>query len=143
MYTRMRIAIGLLLAVMALGLVACGGDSDEAEDTPANEAVGEEDPAGTEGEEESDDAGDDGSGGDVIVARDLAWDPDALTIPSDTEIQVENEDDTDHTFTIPGTAIDEALGGGAEVGIQIDLEAGDYGWECTIHPSMTGVLTVT
>ncbi|MEX0755557.1 MAG: cupredoxin domain-containing protein [Actinomycetota bacterium] len=142
MHTRFRIVLALLLLLSMFGAAACGGDSGEAEDTPANEAVGEEDPAGTEGQEPEDD-GDSGQGDDTIVAEGLAFSPTSLTIASGTQIEVDNEDSTEHTFTIDGTAIDEDLAADTDVQVTIDLEAGDYDWFCKIHPSMTGTLTVT
>jgi plastocyanin len=141
MHPRLRTTIAIVLVLFTMGAAACSGDSDEAEDTPANEAVGEEDPEGTEGEAESPAAG--GAGVDSIVAENIAFSPTSLTIDTGTEIQVENADSTEHTFTVDGTGIDEDLGPGAQVGVTIDLEAGDYDFFCKIHPSMTGTLTVT
>ncbi|MEX2274120.1 MAG: cupredoxin domain-containing protein [Actinomycetota bacterium] len=143
MHSRFRIALALLLVALAFGaLAACGGgDSQEAQDDPANEAVGEEDPEGTEGEADS---SDDGSSGEenTIVASGLAWSPDTLSVDTGAEVAVENQDSTEHTFTIKGTDVNQDLGAGASVDVTIDLEAGDYDWVCEIHPSMTGELTV-
>jgi plastocyanin len=140
MHARLRTAIAPSLAVLvlglALGVAACSSDSDEAQDTPANEAVGEEDPAGTEGSAAA-------PSGDTIVAANLAFDPTELTVASGTEITVENQDSTEHTFTVDGTDIDEDLAAGDTANVTIDLDPGEYGWVCTIHPSMTGTLTVT
>jgi len=144
MQSRFRIALALLLVVMAFGaLAACGGsDSEEGQDDPANAAVGEEDPAGTEGEAESP-AGNGSSGEEnTIVASGLAWSPDTIAVDTGAEIAVDNQDTTEHTFTINGTDIDQDLAGGSSVDVTIDLESGDYEWHCKIHPSMTGELTV-
>jgi plastocyanin len=140
MHQRLRIAIASSLVLLMFGVAACSSNSDEAENAPANEAVGEQDPGGTEGSAAPDNGG---AGGDTIVAQDLAFDPTELSVATGTEITVENLDSVEHTFTVDGTDIDEDLAAGDTVGVTIDLEAGEYPWHCTIHTSMTGTLTVT
>lgn len=56
-----------------------------------------------------------------------------------------NKDGIDHTFTVPETQIDvpvaalETFNGEPIAGA---VEPGTYDFNCTIHPQMTGVVTI-
>jgi plastocyanin len=58
-------------------------------------------------------------------------------------LSVQNDDSTDHTFTIPEVDLNEGIDPGEDVGVDVSaLTEGAYPFRCTIHPQMTGVLTV-
>jgi heme/copper-type cytochrome/quinol oxidase subunit 2 len=54
-----------------------------------------------------------------------------------------NQDDVDHTFTIPDTQIDVPIAAGETFnGEPRAVEPGTYDLLCTIHPTMTGQVAV-
>lgn len=54
-----------------------------------------------------------------------------------------NQDDADHTFTIPDTQVDVPIAAGETFnGESRAVEPGTYDFLCTIHPTMTGQATV-
>jgi plastocyanin len=101
-------------------------------------------------------SGDDGNGGDTggdnggatgggatsITIADFAYDPSTLTVSSGTtEIEVTNEDDTDHTFTLDDDSVDQEIAAGESATVTVDISE-TTGFHCTIHPDMTGTLEV-
>jgi plastocyanin len=81
-----------------------------------------------------------------------AYAPDPLTVTAGDVITVTNDDTVPHTVTSgagpqdpnSGTLFDTSIMMAADTA-QIDtasLEAGDYAYYCTVHPFMTGTLTV-
>jgi cytochrome c oxidase subunit II len=88
-----------------------------------------------------------------LVAKDIAYDQAALTAPADTpfNIDFDNEDNgVPHNVAIhQGSASgDEVFRGDVFPGIATmvydvpALAAGEYAFVCTVHPNMTGTLTV-
>jgi plastocyanin len=59
-----------------------------------------------------------------------------------TTLTVSNDGKALHTFTIEDEGIDAQVQPGAEATIDIALATGDYGFDCSFHPEMTGTLTV-
>lgn len=126
-------AVVLLLPLVAL---ACGDDDDE-DDAAASGSASASEPAA---EEEA--AG--GDGGLAVTAVGFAFDPTELEAAAgDVTIELTNEDDADHTFTIEELDIDVAAGGGESASGDATLEAGEYEYVCRIHPAMQGTLTVS
>lgn len=121
----MRKVLGLLVVVtMALGLASCGDDDD--------------DDGGA--------AGDSSGGGSTVsvTAVGLAFDPTSAEVAAGpVHFEVSNQDQAPHTFTMDDAGIDIALDVGSTGEADAELEAGEYEWRCTIHPAMTGTLTVT
>ena len=115
----------VVLAAFALALVgvACGGDDGE-------------DPAAPAGDE----------GGSVnLSAADFAFQPSSITASAEGTIAFTNEDETEHSFTIDDTDVDEDAEAGASVTVDLgSLDAGTYDFYCKYHKdSMTGTLEVT
>jgi len=136
MLTRSRsVAAFVLAGVLVLTMAACS--SDDSGDGGGGD--GGAPPA----EENGADTGGGGGGGADLTTVNTAFDPTDLEVASGDSITVQNDDPIGHTFTVEETAIDEVLAGGSSVDVTIDLDAGEYGFVCTIHPSMTGTLTVT
>ncbi len=162
MHTSVRPSI-TLIAVLALGLGACGADESADEPTggatqqdPQDDAAGtesDEDPAEdfTEGEDAAPDTGDDQdvatSDQGMVTATGLEWVPTELTISAGESVRFVNDDQQNHTVTAgspgdPNTdGFDEDLDINDSVEIAFD-EPGTYAFFCEIHPSMVGEVTV-
>jgi plastocyanin len=95
-----------------------------------------------------DTGGDTGGGGGgaatTLTMVDNEFQPADLTVSAGTELQLSNEGQAGHTFTIPDGGIDEQVEPGQSSSTTIDLEAGTYDFVCEFHESagMTGTLTV-
>jgi cytochrome c oxidase subunit 2 len=81
-----------------------------------------------------------------------AYDPDSLTVKVGDTIAVENEDISPHTVTNGKDAADPNMGklfdtsiinaGDSGEIVTTDLQPGEYPYFCSVHPYMTGALTV-
>ena len=122
----------LLGAVFALTLLAaaCGGE----EETPPDQNGGS--PSESPAESPADGGGGGGShdrGLRILTGRSLR--------DGGATIEVTNIGETSHTFTTDDEAIDETIGAGET--IDIDLTgATSGGFHCRFHPQMVGTLTV-
>jgi plastocyanin len=81
-----------------------------------------------------------------------AYDPDSITVKAGDTIAVENEDSTPHTVTNGKDATDPNMGklfdtsiinaGDSSEIVTTDLKPGEYPFFCSVHPYMTGSMTV-
>ena len=81
-----------------------------------------------------------------------AYEPDPLTVKVGDTIAVDNKDTTPHTVTNGKDATDPNMGklfdtsiinaGDSADVVTADLKPGDYPYFCSVHPYMTGSLTV-
>ncbi len=114
---------GMLAAVACVALlgVACGGD-----DGGGEAAAG-------------------GGGSVTLTAAEFAWDPTDLSVEAGGSIEVVNEDDAKHNFTVEDAGIDEDVDPDGSTTVDLaDVEAGTYDFVCEYHPdTMTGTLEVT
>jgi plastocyanin len=129
-----RLVPGLAIAAIALLTVACSGGGT----TPAPATAAPSSPGASAGD------GD----GVVIVAKDLVFNPTAVTIPADTatDIVLDNQDDAPHNIAIKDAAGAEVFKGEIVTKTQVTnavpaLAAGTYGFWCEVHPNMIGTLT--
>lgn len=123
----------LLGAVFALTLLAtaCGGD----EETPPDQN------GGSPSESPAESPSDGGGGGADLTIVDFSFSPADLSVTEGQTIEVTNIGETSHTFTTDDDAIDETIGAGETV--EIDLTgATSGGFHCRFHPQMLGDLTV-
>jgi plastocyanin len=127
---RLRRSAALTLAAGGLLLLgACGGDDEAADDTTEESEGGGGEPAG---------------GGDAvesITMAGFAFDPEAATIEAGAEISVANEDDATHNLTSDAFETGD-ISGGEEGSFTAPAEPGEFEIRCTIHPQMTGTVTV-
>ena len=123
------------VAIM-FAITGCGGDDDDAADDGSGGTV-----AAPEGDDAGD-GGDDGGDGLSVTMANFAFNPSELTVASGDTVTVTNEDSSGHTFTSDEGGFDLSLGGSESGEVTIDAEPGTYDFLCTIHPSMTGTLTV-
>jgi plastocyanin len=115
----------LPLALVILGLAACGGD----------------DGGGAEEQGASSEACP--SGAVVIKMADIKFDPEDATAKASQEVCWVNEDTVDHNAVDEegGTFRSELYGKGQTFTTTVD-EPGTINYVCTVHPGMTGTLTV-
>jgi len=117
-------AFRLLATVFSVALLLAACSSDD----------------GTDG---STDTGD-GGGDETMTIADFAFDPNTLTVPAgeDVTIQVTNDDDVEHSFTLDDDSVSQDVEGGETQAVTLNLSEG-IGWHCEYHPEMTGTVTVS
>jgi plastocyanin len=127
-------------SVLVLTSAACGGDDGGSGGAGATSAE-----TGTvETQTSEPDTGAEGGGEVEVKAEDFQFDPTDVEVASGDTIAVKNDSaSVPHTFTVTDTDIDESLDPDASAKVAIDLDPGTYDFICTIHPQMTGTLTVT
>ena len=114
-----------LAAVSVLVLAACGGgDGDDGGGEPVGDGGGT--PATS-----------------TVVMSDNTYEPSSLTIAAG-EVELVNEGEAPHTFTVEGEAVDIEVEAGQTVTENVDLEPGTYTVFCQFHRAqgMEGTLTV-
>jgi plastocyanin len=119
-----------VLAALLLLAPACGDDDSDDAGSTGTTASGGDDACAASGEDAT------------VTIADLAFDPDSVTVASGGVVAVSNEDGTTHTFTSDEGGFDCSIEGGETANVLVDAAAGDYEFHCTIHPSMTGTITV-
>jgi plastocyanin len=112
------------VASLCLAVVACGGDDEAA---LSSEPVPDDPDA-------------------VVVAEDLAFDPDELEVAANepVTIVVDNRDEgVNHNIHVEGapapnkTPLEQGV---SQQALTVTLEPGDHEFVCDIHPNMTGRL---
>ena len=132
----MRKLVFVLVGVFALGFTACSSD-DGGGTTGAETGT-----TGTTGSGDCADLTGEGATFTITIA-DFAFDPNCFTASASQGISIVNLDDADHTFTIPDTSIDVPIAAGQTFnGEPRAVEPGTYDFLCTLHPTMTGQVTV-
>jgi plastocyanin len=113
----------LPLALVILGLAACGGDDGGEEQGASSEACP--------------------SGSVVIAMADIKFDPEDATAGVGQQVCWVNEDTIDHNAVDEETGKfrSELFGKGETFTTTLDAPA-TIPYVCTIHPGMTGTLTV-
>jgi plastocyanin len=119
--------LGTLIALMLIA-ASCGGD-----ETPPDENGG----SPTESPSESPA---DGGGADLTMV-DFGFSPTQLSVTDGQTITVTNIGESSHTFTTDDGAVDESVGPGDTVDVDL-TGAASGGFHCRFHPQMVGTLTV-
>lgn len=125
---RILVSLGAVVA-LALGVAACGGSSG----------------GGSTATTSSSSASSSGGGGGVqIKMQNIQFSPKATSVKVGDKVTWTNDDNTDHNVTADSGASFKSkdFGNGATFSFTAD-KAGTIKYECTIHPGMTGTLTVT
>ena len=124
---RLTLTFGLL--ALAAVLAACSGAS-EATPTPAGPASSPSGDAVT------------------IVAKDIKFDPTAVTVKADTafDINFDNRDGAPHNVAIANASGASVFKGEIVTSTKVTyaipaLPAGTYGFVCDVHPEMKGAIT--
>ena len=136
-----RLATCLLILASTLAFAACGtGDGGSTGSAgPAGSAPSAASDGGTTAACEV------ASGaGDVAgTISGNAFDPSDVTATVGQVVSFANEDQVPHTFTLDDGSCDTGnIANGASGAIRFDA-AGSYPFHCTVHPSMTGTVTVS
>lgn len=144
------LCIGGACLALAVG-AGCGDDEEEpAAGGSADTAAQEAPPATTEtesAETETEASESEGSGDDTIVVtmKDFAFDPQEVEATVGQTVEWRNEDDAPHNAVAQGGTSDletETFGRGESDTYTLD-EAGSIEYICTVHPQMTGTITVS
>jgi plastocyanin len=132
----------VISAVFVLGvlLAACGGD-DSGGSTGSTSTGGgttaTTGPSGASGET----SGVTPPTGTAITIANFSFSPSSLAVDGKATITVTNNDTATHTFTADDGSFDEEIAAGQSVDVDVDVtETTPY--HCSIHPTMTGTLTV-
>ncbi len=128
----------LLLALLAsLAFAGCGGDDDETTTTPASPAE-----ESTPAESEETATGGDGETVTIKMAN-IQFDPQSVTVQAGQTVTWVNEDDVQHDadFTSGGDFESDLVGKGGEIEWKAE-GSGDVEYVCSVHPNMTGTITV-
>ena len=67
---------------------------------------------------------------------------DPITVPIGTEVTITNEDGAGHTWTSTEGVWNSGTLSGGDTFAFVFTDAGEFGFFCSIHPSMTGSITV-
>ena len=122
-------------AAMLLGACSSGGDEE-----PGNTTAG------------GDNCQDLSSGGDFrMTMKDNEFDPSCLTVKNTQRLDLENDGNNTHTFTIDGSPVDVELAAGDFQDLDAPGDAlapGEYTFYCKFHGNpdgsgMAGTITVT
>jgi plastocyanin len=115
--------LSLTVAVLALGVAACCGDDGGGEQGASSEACPD--------------------GAVVIEMVDVEFDPDEATADAGQQICWTNEDSIDHNAVAEsGANFESELFGKGETFTTTVDQPGTVDYVCTIHPAMTGTLTI-
>jgi plastocyanin len=125
---RILVALCAVLA-LALGLAACGGSSGGGSTSASTSAPASSGASG---------------GGVTIKMQNIQFSPKDTTVKVGQKVTWTNDDNTDHNVTAESGADFKSkdFGNGATFSFTAD-KAGTINYVCTIHPGMTGTLTVT
>jgi plastocyanin len=139
----MRKLVFVLVGVLVLVLTACSSDGGGGT-TASGSTAATGSSVGETGNEDCADLTGEGATFTITIA-DFAYDPPCFTASASQGISIVNQDDVDHTFTMTGTQIDVPVAAGETFNgepIAGAVEPGTYDFLCTIHPQMTGQVTV-
>jgi len=135
---RRMIAGGLVLVLLLVGCDDGGAPEEEGTSIPGSP----ETTAGEPVDELPDNVTDDGES-IVITVTDLSF-PESVTIPADRSVEWDNQSGSNHIIvfeTGPVDVPDVELGRDDTAGLP--LSAGEWTYFCSIHPQMTGSLSVS
>lgn len=81
--------------------------------------------------------------GNAVTIADMAFSPSSLTVKKGTTVTWTNKDNVVHTVTANDHSFESGnLASGKSFSHAFNA-AGTFSYKCTLHPSMTGTITVT
>jgi plastocyanin len=78
----------------------------------------------------------------VVTIHDMRFDPASVTLERGDRLRFDNHDLVGHTATVPGVFDSGRIEPGKTSKLSLPAAAGEYHYGCTLHPSMTGAVTV-
>jgi len=126
----MRKTYVLGLFVLVLVAAACDGGEEPGATTPPPAASPTETPT-------------EGTGIDRVALEDFRFDPSEFTVSAGTSLELDNEGEFPHTFTVQDQNIDVQIATGENGEATIDLSAGEYEVFCRFHQGQGMVATMT
>ena len=78
-----------------------------------------------------------------VALEDFRFDPADFTVAAGTDLELDNEGEAPHTFTVQGQQIDVEVAAGENGSATIGLPAGDYEVICRFHQGQGMVATMT
>lgn len=83
------------------------------------------------------------SGASTVDIKGFSFQPDSIAVQAGTAVTWVNRDSVDHTITSDNGKFDSGnIMSGGEFKFVLS-QPGSYSYHCAIHPSMTGIVTVT
>jgi plastocyanin len=128
MISKKALVVSASCLTLAFGLAACGGGDDSSSNSSATTQA----PAAS--------SGSNATAGVAVTIKDFAFS--TKPVKAGESFQVENKDDTEHTFTSDDGKFDVKVPAGKTVTVDA-LSAGTYKFHCTIHTNMHGTLEVS
>jgi len=142
---------GFLATLVALSLVlaACGSSpaspaataaatTAPAASAPAASAVGSSTPASSAPAASLGAGG----GGNAVTIANFSFGPSTVEVPVGTTVTWTNTDSTNHTVTADDGSFDSKAISSSQTFTQTFSTAGTFKYHCSIHPTMTGTVTV-
>ena len=139
MISKKAFAVFASCLLLALGLAACGGDDDDSSSSNATTATTSSATTNSASSATTS-SGSNASAGVVVTVDNFKFS--TKPVKAGESFQVENKDDTEHTFTSDDGKFDVKLPAGKTVTVDA-LTAGTYKFHCSIHSFMHGTLEVS
>jgi plastocyanin len=141
----MRRELVILLVLCSVFMaIGCASNTDNNTQKPATPAetpsIPIENPATTPVSTATSETGGEGKTVDVSI-KDFAFNPEAVTISAGDTVKWTNLDSATHTIKGPDFESDTLRDGDSYS--FVFAKAGVYEYECSLHPSMKGTVTVT
>lgn len=149
---RLKIVVFAALAILSLGLVACGDDgSDETTtETATSEATTDtttEDSAETTTDDSTSTESSPGPSGEAegsekVQIVEFTYQPDPVVVRTGGKVIWQNEDTAPHTATADDGSFDTGTIERGKLKSETFKQAGTYTYFCEIHPTMHGTVEV-
>ncbi|HEV7615722.1 MAG TPA: cupredoxin family copper-binding protein [Solirubrobacterales bacterium] len=129
----------VLIALVALGLSACGGSGDDSSSTGASTAV--TDSGAATGANAPAPSGEAERSAKVEIV-DFAYDPDPVRVQVGGKVIWLNQDSDAHTATAEDGSFDTGSLAEGKLKSETFKQAGAYAYVCSFHPTMHGTVEV-
>jgi len=126
----------LVLALVALAVAGCGGSNK-----PKSAANPSNNGSASGNAPKSTPAGPAGGKTVVITMKNIAFNPNSVTVKVGQKVEWKNEDSAPHNVT-GGPLHSQTFGNGGSFSYT-PTKAGKISYVCTVHPGMTATLNVT
>ncbi len=140
----------LVIACLAVTVSACGSSDSSSDSTSADTTVTDTATATTTSPGPAEDTTSTNApapSGEAVKSEkismaDYSFDPTDVTIQTDGKVIWQNDGEVAHTATADDGSFDTGDVEPGKIKSETFKEAGTYSYVCTIHPQMTGTITV-